>query len=524
MRWGSAVAALAVVAGCHRDVEIEQPTAAADPLAEAGTGSTYLVGTTVTLDGSGSFDPATAIQSFSWTVYGAPADSTARIVDPSAPVTTMLLDKVGLYELVLTVTDAQARKDTSHVTYAAVGPNITVNAGPDVTMDWKQTVALSGSVQVEASFPATYQWSIVTKPALSVAAIANSTSLNASFVPDAEGTFVIRLTATTAYNSASDDMTIVANIPRELLPYQTVDGAYSTALDRLILVSNNPPQLHIHDPVAKTEVVVPLAFAPLALAMRVDGLRAAVLHDHFISVVDLVSPGVVVVENFQPVTTDTLSGLVYGNDNRIHVFSTNSYAPIYTVDLATSQVTQLCCYQSANFGGMRPDGRTMYAGGSWLNRFDITTSPIAYQWRSFPPPFIYGRLFLNDTGTLIFTQDGSTFQSTDDSTTDMAPLGNLDTGGIASAHYDDAGNLGKLAVAGIYRVASQDVHMLGVYDDQTRAQLELARIPDTPFSGAYYATYASTVGWRSDGSTIYVVGSVYTQSNWVTDVIYGFTP
>ena len=60
----------------------------------------------------------------------------------------------------------------------------------------------------------TYSWSFVSRPATSTATIGAAGPEQASFVPDALGTYVVRLELSDGAASATDDHSIVIDIPR----------------------------------------------------------------------------------------------------------------------------------------------------------------------------------------------------------------------------------------------------------------------------------------------------------------------
>ena len=71
------------------------------------------------------------------------------------------------------------------------------------------------------------------------------------------------------------------------LTFRPVDAEYSNALDRIILVSASPNQIHIYNPVSRTDTALNLAAAPNAVSVSPDGRYAAVGHNNLISYVDL---------------------------------------------------------------------------------------------------------------------------------------------------------------------------------------------------------------------------------------------
>jgi len=89
------------------------------PVANAGPDQTVAVLDTVTLDGSGSFDPDADTLSFAWTLISVPAGSSATPSNSSAVVTSFDADLAGTYEAELIVNDGVVASDPDTVTITA---------------------------------------------------------------------------------------------------------------------------------------------------------------------------------------------------------------------------------------------------------------------------------------------------------------------------------------------------------------------------------------------------------------------
>jgi hypothetical protein len=76
------------------------------PTADAGDDQLVIVGTTATLDGSGSSDPELDALSFAWSLGQTPAGSLAALAGAASATPTLVPDLEGVYEVVLTVSDA----------------------------------------------------------------------------------------------------------------------------------------------------------------------------------------------------------------------------------------------------------------------------------------------------------------------------------------------------------------------------------------------------------------------------------
>ncbi len=85
------------------------------PVANAGLGQSAFVGTTVTLNGSESFDANGDPLTYQWSFASAPAGSMAAIASPTAAITTFVPDLPGLYVAQLIVNDGFVNSDPGTV-------------------------------------------------------------------------------------------------------------------------------------------------------------------------------------------------------------------------------------------------------------------------------------------------------------------------------------------------------------------------------------------------------------------------
>jgi len=93
-----------VLSGCDSDVA--GPNRA--PVAVVGPDAEAALGTSVTLDGSASYDPDGDALSYTWQVLSRPANSTAQPADSGSRQTSMQVDVSGIYLVALVVSDGQA--------------------------------------------------------------------------------------------------------------------------------------------------------------------------------------------------------------------------------------------------------------------------------------------------------------------------------------------------------------------------------------------------------------------------------
>ncbi len=161
------------------------------PTANAGPVQTVAEETTVTLDGSNSFDPDDGIAAYQWRQTSGPSVtlSNATAVQPSFLAPDVNADGAAL-TFELTVTDLGGLVDTDTCTVNVTWNNIppTANAGPVQAVAEETTVTLDGSNSFDPDDGiAGYQWRQTVGPSVT---LSNATAVQPTFTaPDvsAEG-------------------------------------------------------------------------------------------------------------------------------------------------------------------------------------------------------------------------------------------------------------------------------------------------------------------------------------------------
>lgn len=164
------------------------------PLANAGPNQTVSVGSTVTLNGSGSSNPSGAgVLTFNWAFVSKPGGSAAQMLNPASVMPTFAIDVAGAYVLALTVTNGFGT-DTANVAISTLNSAPVAKAGANLTVAVGSTVLLNGagSSDVDGD-PLTYSWALIAAPVGSNAMLSNSTAVNSAFVADRAGTYVAQL-------------------------------------------------------------------------------------------------------------------------------------------------------------------------------------------------------------------------------------------------------------------------------------------------------------------------------------------
>lgn len=168
------------------------------PVAAPGLSRQVTILEPVTLDGSASSDPDGDPLTFKWTML-TPEGSSATLSEPTDAITTFTPDLVGDYTLTLVVNDGKANSAAAAVRIsakAAAQPNNPpiADAGNNRSVELGVSVMLDGSASTDPDGdPLTYKWDIPTRPPSSSAMILGDTSATPTFVPDAEGLYLVRL-------------------------------------------------------------------------------------------------------------------------------------------------------------------------------------------------------------------------------------------------------------------------------------------------------------------------------------------
>jgi hypothetical protein len=117
-------------------------------------------------------------------------------------------DTNGQDTFTYTISDGNGGTDTATVTVTITPVNDppVASAGDDQAVGVSATVALDGSGSDDTESSAlTYQWSVVSVPAGSAAALSDQTAVNPTFVADVAGTYVIQLIVNDGTDSSVPD-------------------------------------------------------------------------------------------------------------------------------------------------------------------------------------------------------------------------------------------------------------------------------------------------------------------------------
>jgi hypothetical protein len=185
-------------------------TANTAPVAGAGPDQTRKVGDTVQLDGSGSTDVDGHPLTYAWSLTEKPAGSAAALSDPAAVNPTFTKDAKGAYKARLVVNDGTEDSAPDEVVINHENTAPAASAGPDQTRKVGESVQLTGSGSTDVDGDTlTYNWSIISKPDGSNAALSDPAAVNPTFTKDLKGTYVLQLIVNDGTaDSAADTVTI----------------------------------------------------------------------------------------------------------------------------------------------------------------------------------------------------------------------------------------------------------------------------------------------------------------------------
>jgi len=231
------------------------------PFADAGQDQVLtLIGSTVTLDGGGSYDDDGDDISYDWEIVKKPDGSSAVLDDPSVATPTFIADVNRVYQIVLTVTDSwdAATTDDVMVSFSNVAP--VADAGANQSTAVGEMVLLNGGGSSDANGDEiTFSWSLSTVPSLSLAVISDATIEAPSFTPDVSGTYIASLVVndgiidsaadtseivvveviTTATEAVSETIALINDIPVENFRNVNLSNALTNKLNAVLKMITN---------------------------------------------------------------------------------------------------------------------------------------------------------------------------------------------------------------------------------------------------------------------------------------------
>jgi hypothetical protein len=388
--------------------------------------------------------------------------------------------------------------DVNTVPVAATGSDQYVTTGT--------TVQLDGSSSVDADADTlTYSWTLLSQPAGSSATLFAPQTVNPSFVPDLDGTYVVTLIVNDGtINSAADQLIVTAQKDIVLLNYKVSDAEYSKALDRLIVVSASPTnQLHILDPLTGADTAVSLPLAPSSVSVSPDGLFAAVGHNAWVTYVNLSTASLV--KTFA-VSTDVVDIVLAGNGYVYAFPRVNQWETIRCVNVATETETLSTGMQiyAGTLAKLHPNGTSIYGADNGLSpsdieKYDISGGTASYLYDS---PYhgdyaMCGDLWIAEDGMRIFTRCGNVFTSSNAQAGDMLYNGSL---GVTVKHLSHSTAANK--VIAIPQTPDTQLQLYG-YDFLSFDSS--VPLPIIPLNGLTYPVHGKYVFFSAAGTHYYAI-------------------
>jgi hypothetical protein len=188
-------------------------TTNAPPSANAGADQNVLFGNTALLDGTASNDPESQPLTYQWTIDSGPSGTAATLDDPTKAKPIFTPDMKGMYVLSLVVNDGVNDSNTDWVVITVFSDAPIANAGAAIYVpDLGGTAQLDGSLSYDPDGrPLTYEWSLLSKPKGSTAALSSTTIVNPTLTCDKKGAYVAKLTVSNGDLSASDQVLITCS-------------------------------------------------------------------------------------------------------------------------------------------------------------------------------------------------------------------------------------------------------------------------------------------------------------------------
>lgn len=195
-------------------------TLVSKPVANPGPDQHGTIGTTITLNGSGSSDAEGSPLTYQWSLISKPPTSTATLQNATSVSSSFVLDKPGTYIAQLMVRNSLLRSDPATVTITTLNSKPVANAGQDQEALVGQVIALNGSGSHDVDGDAlSFFWSLTVIPQGSNADVVSPNSLTPSFTPDVAGTYVIQLIVNDGHlDSEPDTATVTITVPPDTTP------------------------------------------------------------------------------------------------------------------------------------------------------------------------------------------------------------------------------------------------------------------------------------------------------------------
>ena len=180
------------------------------PVAVAGEDVMAHVGDLAQLNGSDSYDFDGDSLSYSWVLASAPAGSNAELVGSGLYNPVLPVDRHGTYELRLSVSDGICQSQPDSVLVSTENRPPVAVAGESMLVDVNETVQLDGTASHDPDGDVIehYEWTMVSRPEGSAAALSDRFIPDPVFTADVAGEYRLQLVVRD-FEYASDPVELV---------------------------------------------------------------------------------------------------------------------------------------------------------------------------------------------------------------------------------------------------------------------------------------------------------------------------
>jgi hypothetical protein len=212
------------------------------PIAFAGNSIKTLAGSSITLDGSRSFDPDKNTIYYHWTILQRPARSKTHITDSTKVLASVIPDVGGTYQIGLIVSDSldSSVPGIKSIYVKASNTPPAANAGHDTTVLINKFVTLSGNKSSDPDGDSlVYSWRIIDEPYHSYSFLYYDFTANPMIKPLLPGKYHLGLTVNDGYATSPEDtveinaVTIISGIAQDYsqtIPFEIYPNPVATEI------------------------------------------------------------------------------------------------------------------------------------------------------------------------------------------------------------------------------------------------------------------------------------------------------
>ncbi|MGH7693636.1 MAG: BACON domain-containing protein, partial [Gemmatimonadaceae bacterium] len=292
-----------------------------------------------------------------------------------------------------------------------------------------------------------------------------------------EATATIELTSNSVYGPVTIPVIVTASngfaSGLTVLDHRVVDAEASASAELIVTVSAFPHQLHILDALTGTIEHVSLSAPPTCVAIRPDGVFAAVGHDASMTLVDLRSRSVV---RQSPVPVDVLD-LVLPMNGWAYAFPRrDQWTAIHSVQLSSGTVTTQMNHPgiyAGTLGRLHPSGDFMYGSENNISpadhvKFDIRdgAAQLMYDSRYHGDYPMGSDAWISDDGSRLFNRAAHVFRLSPNPADDIVYAGRLGGATVLLQWVSDAPQFGRI-LALRDEASGPESMQLHVYDRST---------------------------------------------------------